>query len=70
MDEWVTLMTQEIVPFQTELGLKITAMYRGEDDRIFVWTRDFVLKSLRRRKSDIPLWYLFKFVKLMLPARR
>ena len=47
MDEWVTLMTQEIVPFQTEVGMKITGLYRGEDDTRFVWTRDFDSEAVR-----------------------
>ena len=47
MEEWVEVMTTLIVPFQTELGMKITGLWRSEDDREFVWTRDFDSEEVR-----------------------
>ena len=47
MDEWVAVMTDLIVPFQTGNGMKITAMWRSEDDREFVWTREFESEAVR-----------------------
>lgn len=47
MDEWVEVMTTLIVPFQTELGMKITGLWRSEDDVEFVWTREFESEAVR-----------------------
>lgn len=46
MDDWVAYMNEVIVPYQTELGMRITAQYRStEDDKTFVWTRVFEDKA-------------------------
>ncbi|MFT6581942.1 MAG: hypothetical protein ACJAU6_002383 [Alphaproteobacteria bacterium] len=42
MDEWVTMMETEIIPFQTGKGMVITGSYRDEeDDTAYYWTRRF-----------------------------
>ena len=42
MDEWVTFMEGEIIPFQVGKGMVITGSFRGEeDDTVYVWTRRF-----------------------------
>ena len=39
---WVTLMEQEIIPFQTRMGMEILGSFVGEDDdSVYVWIRRF-----------------------------
>jgi hypothetical protein len=53
MDDWIKLMEEEIIPFQTELGLKITSRYRGEmDDSLYVWMRDFDSEEQRKAQYE------------------
>ncbi len=48
MDAWVTMMEQEIIPFQVSLGMVITGSYRGEaDDSVYVWLRRFESEAER-----------------------
>lgn len=50
MDEWLTLMEGEIIPFQVSKGMVITGSYQGEEDEtIYVWTRRFENESERER---------------------
>ena len=50
MNDWVSLMEEEIVPFQTSKGMSILGRYRGEDDDSkYVWLREF--ESEEQRKS-------------------
>ncbi len=49
-DAWVTLMEEEIVPFQTSKGMVICAMFCGEEDKdLYVWIRRFESESERER---------------------
>jgi hypothetical protein len=42
MAEWMTLMEEEIIPFQASKGMVITASFRGEtDDSVYIWMRRF-----------------------------
>lgn len=42
IDEWVELMENKVVPFLTEQGMKIHAMFRGvENANSYVWIRSF-----------------------------
>ena len=42
MDEWVRIMEQEIIPFQTTKGMVICGSFRGEtDESVYVWIRRF-----------------------------
>ena len=48
MAEWLTLMEEQILPFQVAKGMVITGMYHGEtDDSVFVWTRRFESEAQR-----------------------
>jgi hypothetical protein len=48
MDDWVTMMEQEIIPFQVSLGMVITGSFRGEaDDSVYVWLRRFESEAER-----------------------
>ena len=50
MDEWLKLMHEEIIPFQTGKGMVITGSYRGEtDDSVYIWTRRFESEAERER---------------------
>lgn len=50
MDEWLKLMHEEIIPFQTAKGMVITGSYRGEtDDSVYIWTRRFESEAERER---------------------
>jgi hypothetical protein len=48
MDEWLTLMENEIIPFQVSCGMVISASFRGEtDDSVYVWMRRFESEAQR-----------------------
>jgi hypothetical protein len=48
MDEWVRIMEQEIIPFQTSKGMVICGSFRGEtDDSVYVWLRRFESEAER-----------------------
>ncbi|PPQ26217.1 NIPSNAP family protein [Rhodopila globiformis] len=48
MDEWVTVMEQEIIPFQVSKGMVITGSFRGEtDSSVYVWLRRFESEAER-----------------------
>ena len=48
MDGWVTIMEQEIIPFQVAKGMVITGMFHGEtDETAFVWLRRFESEEQR-----------------------
>ena len=50
MEEWLKLMHEEIIPFQTSKGMVITGSYRGEtDDSVYIWTRRFENEAERER---------------------
>ena len=48
MDEWVRIMEEEIIPFQTEKGMDIRGSFRGEgDDSVYIWMRRFESEAQR-----------------------
>ena len=48
MDEWVKIMEEEIIPFQTSKGMVICGSFRGEtDDSAYVWLRRFESEAQR-----------------------
>jgi hypothetical protein len=48
MEEWVKIMEEEIIPFQTSQGMVICGSYRGEtDDSVYVWIRRFDSEAQR-----------------------
>jgi len=50
MAAWLTLMEEEIVPFQASKGMVIPASFRGEtDDSVFVWMRRFESEAEREK---------------------
>lgn len=41
-ENWVRLMEEEIIPFQTKMGMVITGSFVGEDDdSVYIWMRRF-----------------------------
>lgn len=50
MDEWVSLMEEEIIPLQVAKGMVIAGSFRGEtDDSVYVWLRRFDSEEDRER---------------------
>ena len=48
MDEWIRIMEQEIIPFQTSKGMVICGSFRGEtDDSVYIWLRRFESEAER-----------------------
>jgi hypothetical protein len=48
MNEWVNIMEQEIIPFQTSKGMVICGSLRGEtDDSVYIWLRRFESEAER-----------------------
>ena len=42
MDDWVTYMEQVIIPYQTDMGMRITKRYSSSDgDQTYVWMREY-----------------------------
>jgi hypothetical protein len=51
---WVTLMEQEIIPFQVKMGMVILGSFVGEDDdSTYVWIRRFENEEERQRLYDL-----------------
>ena len=50
MEEWLTLMEGDIIPFQVAKGMVITGSFRGEkDDSVYVWIRRFEREAEREK---------------------
>ncbi len=50
MDEWVSLMEEEIIPFQIARGMVVTGSFRAEsDDSAYFWIRRFETEADRER---------------------
>ena len=48
MDAWVTIMEEEIIPFQVSRGMAICGSYRGEtDETAYFWIRRFESEEQR-----------------------
>ena len=51
---WVTCMEEEIIPFQTKMGMVILGSWVGEEDEsVYVWMRRFESEEERKRLYDI-----------------
>jgi hypothetical protein len=50
MADWLTLMEEEIIPFQVGKGMVIAGSFRGEsDDSVYVWIRRFESEAAREK---------------------
>ncbi len=50
---WVKLMEEEIIPFQTKMGMVILGSFVGEEDEsVYVWIRRFADEDERKRLYD------------------
>ena len=50
MAAWLTLMEEEIIPFQVAKGAVIPGSFRGEtDDSVYVWLRRFESEAEREK---------------------
>lgn len=48
MDEWIKIMEEEIIPFQTSKGMVICGSFRSEEnDDTYVWLRRFESEEQR-----------------------
>ena len=55
MDEWVKVMEEKVIPFQTANGMIVTSSSRGEtDDSVYIWTRKFLSVSAAWRTRCMP----------------
>lgn len=49
--EWVKCMEEEIIPFQTQMGMVIIGSFVGEEDEsTYVWIRRFENEAERERQ--------------------
>lgn len=49
-ERWVRCMEEEIIPFQTKMGMVIIGSWIGEaDDSVYVWLRRFDSEEHRER---------------------
>jgi hypothetical protein len=49
-ENWVRCMEEEIIPFQTKMGMVIIGSFTGEDDdSVYVWLRRFDNEQERER---------------------
>jgi hypothetical protein len=47
---WLTLMEEEIIPFQVSKGMVIAGSFRGEtDESVYVWIRRFESEAEREK---------------------
>ena len=50
MKQWLKLMEQEIIPFQTSMGMVISGSFRVEQsDTLYLWLRRFGSEAERKR---------------------
>ncbi len=61
MTEWLSMMDDEIIPYQVARGMVITASLRGEtDDSVYIWLRRFESEEERVRLYkavyEDPIW--------------
>ena len=50
MAAWLTLMEDEIIPFQVSKGMVIAGSFRGEtDESVYVWIRRFESEAEREK---------------------
>jgi hypothetical protein len=49
-EAWVKMMEEEIIPFQTKMGMVICGSFVGEEDKdLYVWLRRFESEEERER---------------------
>ncbi len=49
-DNWVKCMEEEIIPFQTKMGMVVVGSFVGEqDESVYVWIRRFADEDERKR---------------------
>ena len=54
LETWVACMEQEIIPFQTRMGMEILGSFVGEDDdSAYVWIRRFENEEERQRLYEL-----------------
>ncbi len=52
-DEWVKLMEEKIIPFQTLKGVVVVGSFIAvEEDNLYVWIRRFSSEAERKRLYD------------------
>jgi hypothetical protein len=50
MRQWEKLMEQEIIPFQTSMGMVISGSFTVEEDEtLYIWLRRFASEAERKR---------------------
>ncbi len=50
MKQWVKLMEQEIIPFQTSMGMVISGSFTVEkNETLYLWLRRFASEAERKR---------------------
>ena len=50
MKQWVKLMEEEIIPFQTSMGMVISGSFTVEkSDTLYIWLRRFASEAERKR---------------------
>jgi len=50
MADWLTLMEEEIIPFQVSKGMVIGGSFRGEtDESVYIWIRRFESEEEREK---------------------
>lgn len=53
LGNWVKCMEEEIIPFQTKMGMVIIGSFRGEvDESVYIWIRRFENEEERKRLYD------------------
>ena len=63
MDEWMTFMEGEIIPFQVGKGMVIAGSFRGEEDEtVYVWIRRFESEAERERLANAAERYVSEHV--------
>jgi hypothetical protein len=52
-EAWVKVMEEEIIPFQTKMGMVICGSFVGEEDKdLYVWLRRFDSEEERERQYE------------------
>lgn len=49
MAEWVKMMEEEIIPFQTQIGMVVAGSFQVEGEDVYVWIRRFESEAERER---------------------
>lgn len=49
MAEWIKMMEEEIIPFQTQLGIVVAGSFKVENEDVYIWIRRFENEAERER---------------------